>query len=85
MSIQRCGNYWGTDDARSCSHACLDPSKNYDFWFYGIFDQYISTVDLNGKTVAKYVREQEKNNIALEKLSVKACEDPFSDGRFRIR
>ena len=53
MSIQRCGNYWGTDDARSCSHTCLDPSKTFDFWFHGIFDKYVSTVGLNGKTVAK--------------------------------
>ena len=62
----------------------LIPPKITIFDFTGYLIN-ISTVDLNGKTVAKYVREQEKNNIALEKLSVKACEDPFSDGRFRIR
>ena len=50
-----------------------------------IFDKYVSTVGPNGKTVAKYVREQEKNEIVLEKLSVKAYEDPFSDGSFRTR
>lgn len=44
-----------------------------------------STVGLNEKTVAKYIREQEKNDIALDKLSVKEYEDPFSDGSFRTR
>ncbi|HEM6191526.1 TPA: IS200/IS605 family transposase, partial [Streptococcus suis] len=32
---------------------------------------YVSTVGLNEKTVTKYIREQEKNDIALDKLSVK--------------
>ena len=63
--------------ARSCSYTCLDPSKTFEFWFHGIFDKYVSTVDLNGKTVAKYVREQEKNEIVLEKLSVKEYEEQF--------
>ncbi|HEM3668229.1 TPA: IS200/IS605 family transposase [Streptococcus suis] len=46
---------------------------------------YVSTVGLNEKTVVKYIREQEKNDIALDKLSVKEYEDPFSDGSFRTR
>ncbi|HEM6006314.1 TPA: IS200/IS605 family transposase, partial [Streptococcus suis] len=46
---------------------------------------YVSTVGLNEKTVAKYIREQENNDIALDKLSVKEYEDPFSDGCFRTR
>ena len=45
----------------------------------------MNIVGPNGKTVAKYIREQEKNNLVLEKLSVKAYEDPFSDGSFRTR
>ena len=81
MSIQRCGNYWETYDTRSCSYACLDPSKTYDFWFHGVFDKYVSIVGLDGKAVAKYVREQEKNGIVLERLSAKA----FLDGDFRTR
>ena len=32
-----------------------------------------------------YIREQEKNDIALDKLSVKEYEDAFSDGTFRTR
>ena len=38
---------------------------------------YVSTVGINEATVAKYIREQEKRDIALEKLSVKEYEDPF--------
>ncbi|NQN49634.1 IS200/IS605 family transposase [Streptococcus suis] len=41
---------------------------NRKFWARGY---YVSTVGLNEKTVAKYIREQEKNDIALDKLSVK--------------
>ena len=47
---------------------------NRKFWARGY---YVSTVGLNEKTVAKYIREQEKNDIALDKLSVKEYEDPF--------
>ncbi|MGT2756108.1 IS200/IS605 family transposase, partial [Streptococcus ovuberis] len=43
------------------------------------------TIGLNEQTVAKYIREQEKDDIALDKLSVKEYEDPFSDGGFRTR
>ena len=48
---------------------------NRKFWVIGY---YVSTVGLNEQTVAKYIREQEKNGIALDKLSVKEYEDPFS-------
>ncbi|CQR25182.1 transposase [Streptococcus varani] len=52
---------------------------------FGVRGYYVSTVGLNEKTVAKYIREQEKDDIALDKLSVKEYEDPFSDGGFRTR
>ena len=55
---------------------------NRKFWARGY---YVSTVGLNEKTVARYIREQEKDDIALDKLSVKEYEDPFSDGGFRTR
>ncbi|HEO8607631.1 TPA: IS200/IS605 family transposase [Streptococcus suis] len=55
---------------------------NRKFWARGY---YVSTIWLNEKTVAKYIREQEKNDIVLDKLSVKEYEDPFSDGCFRTR
>lgn len=55
---------------------------NRKFWAEGY---YVTTVGLNEKTVAKYIREQEKRDIALDKLSVKEYEDPFSDGVFRTK
>ncbi len=36
---------------------------NRKFWARGY---YVSTVELNEKTVAKYICEQEKNDIALD-------------------
>ena len=38
---------------------------------------YVSTVGLNEATIKKYIAEQEKHDIALDKLSVKEYEDPF--------
>ena len=38
---------------------------------------YVTTVGLNEATIAKYIREQEAHDIALDKLSVKEYEDPF--------
>ena len=50
---------------------------NRKFWSAGY---YVSTVGLNEATIAKYIREQEKADIALDRLSVKEYEDPFSRG-----
>lgn len=47
---------------------------NRRFWAEGY---YVSTVGLNEATIAKYIREQESHDIALDKLSVKEYEDPF--------
>ena len=47
---------------------------NRHFWAEGY---YVSTVGLNEETIKKYVREQEANDIALDKLSVKEYDDPF--------
>ena len=38
-----------------------------------------STVGLNDQTVAKYIREQEQHDIAMDKLSVKEYKDPFEE------
>ena len=38
----------------------------------------MSTVGLNEATIAKYIREQERADIAQDRLSVKEYEDPFS-------
>ena len=40
---------------------------------------YVSTVGLNDATVAKYIREQERHDIAMDKLSVKEYQNPFED------
>ena len=49
---------------------------NRHFWSEGY---YVSTVGLNDQTVAKYIREQEQHDIAMDKLSVKEYKNPFSD------
>ena len=51
---------------------------NRHFWSEGY---YISTVGLNEATIKKYIQEQEKHDIAIDKLSVKEYEDPFRDGK----
>ena len=48
---------------------------NRKFWAEGY---YVSTVGLNEATIAKYIREQERADIAQDRLSVKEYEDPFS-------
>lgn len=45
------------------------------FWAEGY---YVSTVGFNEETIRKYIREQETHDIALDKLSVKEYEDPFT-------
>jgi transposase len=47
---------------------------NRHFWAEGYC---VSTVGLNEETIRKYVREQEKHDQAIDKLSVKEYEDPF--------
>ena len=47
---------------------------NRHFWAEGY---YVSTVGLNDAAIKKYIQEQEKHDIALDKLSVKEYEDPF--------
>ena len=47
---------------------------NRHFWCRGY---YVSTVGLNEATIKKYIEEQEKYDIALDKLSVRGYEDPF--------
>ena len=48
---------------------------NRHFWSEGY---YVSTVGLNEATIRKYIREQEEHDIAMDKLSVKEYEDPFT-------
>jgi putative transposase len=51
---------------------------NRHFWAVGY---YVSTVGLNEKTVAKYIRDQEKQDISEDKLSVREYENPFHENR----
>ena len=50
---------------------------NRHFWSEGY---YVSTVGLNEATIRKYIEDQEKQDIALDKLSVREYEDPFKGG-----
>ena len=47
---------------------------NRHFWAEGY---YVSTVGLNEAAIRKYIQEQEKHDITMDKLSVKEYEDPF--------
>ena len=47
---------------------------NRHFWSEGY---YVSTVGLNEAVIKKYIQDQEKYVIAMDKLSVKEYEDPF--------
>ena len=49
---------------------------NRNFWSTGY---YVSTVGLNEATIAKYIREQEKHDQMMDKISKKELEDPFRD------
>ena len=49
---------------------------NRHFWSKGY---YVSTVGLNEATINKYIQEQEKYDIALDKLIMKEYEEPFRD------
>lgn len=46
-----------------------------------VTSQYVSTVGLNEATIRKYIQDQEKHDIALDKLSVKEYEDPFNGSK----
>ena len=47
---------------------------NRHFWSRGY---YVSTVGLKEATIAKYVREQDKHDQMMDRLSIKEYEDPF--------
>ena len=47
---------------------------NRHLWSEGY---YVSTVGLNEAVIKKYIQDQEKYDIAMDKLSVKEYEDPF--------
>ena len=47
---------------------------NRNFWAEGY---YVSTVGFNEATVAKYIREQEKDDQIMDRVSTKEWKDPF--------
>jgi len=47
---------------------------NRHFWAEGY---YVSTVGLNEQTIAKYIREQDKHDQIIDKISTKELENPF--------
>ena len=47
---------------------------NRYFWAEGY---YVSTAGLNEATIKKYIQEQEKHDISLDKLNVKEYENLF--------
>ena len=47
---------------------------NKHFWSTGY---YVSTVGLNEATIAKYIRDQEKQDQIEDKLTTKEYQDPF--------
>jgi len=50
------------------------------FWPKGY---YVSTVGLNEATIRKYIEEQEKHDIAMDKLNVKEYKRSFRGGKSR--
>lgn len=52
--------------------------ENRHSWAEGY---YVSTVGLNESTIRKYIADQEKHDIALDKLSVKEYEYPFKGSK----
>lgn len=47
---------------------------NINFWAKGYF---VSTVGLNDEVVKEYIRNQEKEDMMLDSLSIKEYKDPF--------
>ena len=52
------------------------------FWAKGY---YVSTVGANKAAVAKYIREQENEDMIMDQLSFKEYEDPFKKKRHHLR
>jgi len=51
---------------------------NRHFWAEGY---YVSTVGLNTATIQKYIREQEKEDQIMDRLTTKEYNDPFTGSR----
>lgn len=51
--------------------------KPYICSFPILYGPYVSTVGLNEATIKKYIQEQEKHDIAMDRLNQREWEDPF--------
>ena len=45
--------------------------------FPNTFGSYVSTVGLNETTIAKYIREQDKQDQMMDRISTKELDNPF--------
>ena len=53
---------------------------NRHFWSEGY---YVSTVGLNEQTIRKYIRDQEKHDLSIDKLTTKEYSDPFKGNKLK--
>ena len=53
---------------------------NRYFWSEGY---YVSTVGLNEQTIRKYIRDQEKHDLSIDKLTTKEYSDPFKGNKLK--
>lgn len=51
---------------------------NRHFWSEGY---YVSTVGLNKAIIKKYIQEQESHDIAMDRVTEKAYQDPFKGSK----
>ena len=53
---------------------------NRHFWSEGY---YVSTVGLNEQTIRKYIGDQEKHDLSIDKLTTKEYSDPFKGNKLK--
>ncbi|WP_270355124.1 IS200/IS605 family transposase [Ligilactobacillus salivarius] len=61
-------------------HANLKYKFGNYFWSEGY---YVSTVGLNEQTIRKYIRDQEKHDLSIDKLTTKEYSDPFKGNKLK--
>ncbi|MBS5941368.1 MAG: IS200/IS605 family transposase, partial [Ligilactobacillus salivarius] len=44
---------------------------------------YVSTVGLNEQTIRKYIRDQEKHDLSIDKLTTKEYSTPFKCNKLK--
>lgn len=51
--------------------------------YFGSEGYYVSTVGLNEQTIRKYIRDQEKHDLSIDKLTTKEYSDPFKGNKLK--